>query len=39
MPDESIGEALSTPESSMTSETAGDPLAPEMPVTESDLAS
>ena len=43
VPDESIGEALSTPESSMTSETAGetagDPLAPEMPVTESDLAS
>jgi hypothetical protein len=39
VPDESIGEALSAPESSMTSETAGDPLAPEMPLTESDLAS
>ncbi|HKN13174.1 MAG TPA: hypothetical protein VJX68_08255 [Candidatus Binatus sp.] len=38
-PDESIGEALSVSESSMTSETAGDPLAPEMPLTESDLAS
>ncbi|MGD0120416.1 MAG: hypothetical protein ABSD30_20300 [Candidatus Binatus sp.] len=39
VPDDSIGEALSAPESSMTSETAGDPLAPEMPLTESDLAS
>jgi hypothetical protein len=43
VPDESIGEALSTPELSMTSEsvgeTAADPLAPEMPLTESDLAS
>jgi hypothetical protein len=38
-PNESIGEALSVPESSMTSETTGDPLAPEMPLTESDLAS
>ncbi len=38
-PDESMGEELSAPESSMTSETAGDPLAPEMPLTESDLAS
>jgi hypothetical protein len=39
VPNESIGEALSVPESTMTSETAGDPLAPEMPLTESDLAS
>jgi hypothetical protein len=39
VPDESLGEALSVPESSMTSETTGDPLAPEMPLTESDLAS
>ena len=38
-PSESLGEALSVPETSMTSETAGDPLAPEMPLTESDLAS
>jgi hypothetical protein len=38
-PNESIGEALSVPESSMTSETTSDPLAPEMPLTESDLAS
>ena len=36
---ESLGEALSIPEASMNSETAGDPLAPEMPMTESDLAS
>jgi anti-sigma factor RsiW len=39
VPNESIGEALSVPETSMTSENAGDPLAPEMPLTESDLAS
>jgi hypothetical protein len=39
VPEESLGEALSVPESSMTSETTGDPLAPEMPLTESDLAS
>jgi len=39
VPNESIGEALSVPESTMTSDTAGDPLAPEMPLTESDLAS
>lgn len=43
-PNESMGEAFSIPESSMTSdtetsETTGDPLAPEMPQTESDLAS
>src|SRR5258708_6130807 len=38
-PRESFGDELSVPESSMTSETTGDPLAPEMPVTESDLAS
>jgi hypothetical protein len=38
-PRESLGEELSVPETSMTSETTGDPLAPEMPVTESDLAS
>jgi len=36
---ESIGEALSIPELSLNPETAGDPLAPEMPLTESDLAS
>ena len=39
VPNESIGEALSVPETSMTSENTGDPLAPEMPLTESDLAS
>jgi len=39
VPNESMGEALSAPESTMSSETAGDPLAPEMPLTESDLAS
>ena len=38
-PNESIGEALSIPELSLNPETAGDPLAPEMPLTESDLAS
>ncbi|MFZ2061474.1 MAG: hypothetical protein WAU82_10730 [Candidatus Binatus sp.] len=38
-PNDSIGEALSVPESNMTSDTTGDPLAPEMPLTESDLAS
>jgi hypothetical protein len=38
-PNDTLAEALSAPESSMTSETAGDPLAPEMPLTESDLAS
>jgi hypothetical protein len=38
-PNESIGDELSAPEASMTSETTGDPLAPEMPLTESDLAS
>jgi hypothetical protein len=38
-PIESIGEELSVPESSMTSDTTSDPLAPEMPQTESDLAS
>ncbi len=38
-PDESLAEALSVPEASMNSEAAGDPLAPEMPMTESDLAS
>lgn len=38
-PNESMGEALSIPEASMSSETATDPLAPEMPLTESDLAS
>jgi hypothetical protein len=37
-PNESLGEALSVPELSLTPETAGDPLAPEMPMTESDLA-
>jgi len=37
-PDESLGEALSIPEANMNSETAGDPLAPEIPMTESDLA-
>jgi hypothetical protein len=38
-PNETIGEALSIPELSLNPETAGDPLAPEMPLTESDLAS
>jgi hypothetical protein len=38
-PNESLGEALSAPELSLNPETAGDPLAPEMPLTESDLAS
>ena len=38
-PKESLGDEFSVPESSMTSDTTGDPLAPEMPVTESDLAS
>jgi len=38
-PNESLAEALSMPEASMNSETAGDPLAPEMPITEGDLAS
>jgi len=38
-PSESIGDALSVPDSSMTSEITSDPLAPEMPQTESDLAS
>jgi Putative zinc-finger len=38
-PKESISDELSVPESSMTSEATSDPLAPEMPLTESDLAS
>ncbi len=38
-PNESLAEALSMPEASMNSEPAGDPLAPEMPMTEGDLAS
>jgi len=38
-PNESLGEALSVPELSLSPETAGDPLAPEMPLTENDLAS
>jgi hypothetical protein len=38
VPTQSISDALSAPESSMTSETAADPLAPEMPLTESDVA-
>lgn len=38
-PNESLGDELSAPELSLTPETAGDPLAPEMPLTESDLAS
>lgn len=38
-PNESLNEALSIPDASMNSETAVDPLAPEMPMTESDLAS
>ena len=38
-PNESLGEALSVPELSLNPDTAGDPLAPEMPLTESDLAS
>jgi hypothetical protein len=39
VPDLSIDEALSLPESSMNAESAGDPLSPEMPLTESDIAS
>ncbi|HZC46031.1 MAG TPA: zf-HC2 domain-containing protein, partial [Candidatus Acidoferrum sp.] len=38
VPDESIGQAFSLPDTSMSSETTGDPLAPEMPQTESDIA-
>lgn len=38
-PNESFGDVLSMPESSLTSETPDDPLAPEIPLTESDLAS
>lgn len=38
VPDESVGEVLSVPESSMIAENTGDPLAPEMPLTESDIA-
>jgi hypothetical protein len=38
-PSESIDQVLSAPESSMSAETAGDPLAPELPLSESDLAS
>lgn len=38
VPTESIGEVLTTPESSVISGTSADPLAPEMPQTESDLA-
>jgi hypothetical protein len=38
-PDVSMGDAFSSPESSMTTETATDPLAPEMPLTESDVDS
>jgi hypothetical protein len=38
VPNESISEVLSTPDSSMTPAMTGDPLAPEMPQTESDLA-
>jgi hypothetical protein len=37
-PDESMGDVFSIPESGMISETASDPLAPEMPLTESDVA-
>lgn len=37
-PSDPIDAELSAPESSMTSETVADPLAPEMPLTESDLA-
>ena len=38
-PRDSFGDELSAPETSMTSDTTSDPLAPEMPLTESDLAS
>ena len=38
VPNQSIIDVLSSPESSMSSETATDPLAPEMPLTESDVA-
>src|ERR1700722_2311395 len=33
-PNESLGDELSAPELSLTPDTAGDPLAPEMPLTE-----
>jgi len=39
VPNQSLAEALSAPETSMNSDAAEDPLAPEMPMTESDLAS
>jgi anti-sigma factor RsiW len=38
VPTQSISDVFSAPESSMTSETATDLLAPEMPLTESDVA-
>jgi hypothetical protein len=38
MPEESLGTELSIPDASMNSESASDPLAPEMPLTENDLA-
>ncbi len=38
-PSETLGEEFSIPDQSTNADTAGDPLAPEMPLTESDLAS
>ena len=38
VPSDPLGEALVVPESSLSSETTADPLAPEMPTTESDVA-
>jgi hypothetical protein len=38
-PSETLGQEFSIPDPSSSADTAGDPLAPEMPLTESDLAS
>ena len=38
VPSETVGDELSIPDQSTNADTAGDPLAPEMPLTESDLA-
>jgi hypothetical protein len=37
-PSETLGEEFSIPDQSTNADAAGDPLAPEMPLTESDLA-
>jgi hypothetical protein len=38
-PSETLGQEFSMPDPTTNADTAGDPLAPEMPLTESDLAS